>query len=75
MVKITSRALKIGVQSRFYPISTVGFRTFCPENFGQAYCPWSLVVYIWPLGGRWVHLYTFSHLVQGNQIYFQELLP
>ena len=38
MVKITTRALKIGVQSRFYPISTVGFRTFFPENFGQAYC-------------------------------------
>ena len=37
MVKITTRALKIGVQSRFYPISTVGFRTFFPENFGQAY--------------------------------------
>ena len=35
-VKIASRALKIGVQSRFYPISTVGFRTFFPENFGQA---------------------------------------
>ena len=28
MVKITTRALKIGVQSRFYPISTVGFCTF-----------------------------------------------
>ena len=35
MVKITTRALKIGVQSRFNPISTVGFRTFFPENFGQ----------------------------------------
>ena len=33
-------------------------------------CLWSLVVYIWPLGGRWVHLYTFSHLVQGNQIFY-----
>ena len=40
MVKITTRALKIGVLSRFYPISTVGFRTFSPENFGQAY--WSV---------------------------------
>ena len=38
VVKITTRALKIGVQSRFYPISTVGFRTFFLENFGQAYC-------------------------------------
>ena len=38
MVKITTRALKIGVQSRLYPISIVGFRTFFPENFGQAYC-------------------------------------
>ena len=37
MVKITTRALKIGMQSRFYPISTMGFRTFSPENFGQAY--------------------------------------
>ena len=37
MVKITTRALKIGVQSRFYPISTVGFCTFFPENFGQPY--------------------------------------
>ena len=37
MVKITIRALKIGVQLRFYQISTEGFRTFFPENFGQAY--------------------------------------
>ena len=37
MVKITTRALKIGVQSRLYPISTMGFRTFFTENFGQAY--------------------------------------
>ena len=37
VVKMAPRALKIGVQSRFYPISTVGFRTFFPENFGQAY--------------------------------------
>ena len=38
MVKITtSRALKIGVQSRFYPISTVGFSTFSSENLGLAY--------------------------------------
>ena len=38
MIKITPRALKPGVQSHFHPISTVGFRTFFPENFGQAYC-------------------------------------
>ena len=38
MVRNASRKLKFGVQSRFYPISTVGFRTFFPENFGQAYC-------------------------------------
>ena len=38
MVRNASRKLKIGVQSRFYPISTVGFRTFSPENFGQAHC-------------------------------------
>ena len=38
MAKIAPRALKIGVQSHFHPISTVGFRTFSPENFGQAYC-------------------------------------
>ena len=31
MVKIAPRALKIGVQSRFYPISTVGFGTFSPK--------------------------------------------
>ena len=39
MVRNASRKLKFGVQSRFYPISTVGFRTFSPENFGQAYWP------------------------------------
>ena len=33
VVEITTRALKIGVQSRFYPISTLGFRTFFPEKF------------------------------------------
>ena len=37
MVKITPRALKIGVQSHFHPISTMGFRTFFRENFGLAY--------------------------------------
>ena len=31
MERNASRKLKIGVQSRFYPISTVGFRTFFPE--------------------------------------------
>ena len=36
VVKITTRALKIGMQTRFDPISTVGCRTFFPENFGQA---------------------------------------
>ena len=46
MVKIAPRALKIGVQSRFYPISTVGFRTFFPENFGQAYCACARSIYI-----------------------------
>ena len=40
MVRNASRKLKFGVQSHFYPISTVGFRTFSPENFGQAY--WSV---------------------------------
>ena len=38
MVKIATRALKIGVQSPFGPISTVGTRTFFPKKFGQAYC-------------------------------------
>ena len=37
MVRNASRKLKFDVQSRFYPISTVGFRTFPPNNFGQAY--------------------------------------
>ena len=37
VVKITTRVLKIGVQSHFHPISTVGFHTVFPENFGQAY--------------------------------------
>ena len=37
VVKMAPRALKIGVQSHFHPISTVGFRTFFLENFGLAY--------------------------------------
>ena len=44
MVKITTRALKIGVQSRFYPISTLGFRTFFSENFGLAYYTGSIEI-------------------------------
>ena len=35
VIKITTRAIKIGVQLRFYPISTVGFRTFSPENLAK----------------------------------------
>ena len=38
MVKFAIRALKIGVQSPFGPILTVGAPTFFPENFGLAYC-------------------------------------
>ena len=37
VVKIAPRARCAFVQSRFYQISTVGLRTFFPENFGQAY--------------------------------------
>ena len=44
MVKITTRALKIGVQSRFYPISTVRFCTFFPKKFGQAYYVYALMI-------------------------------
>ena len=44
VVKIAPRALKIGEQSRLYPISTVGFRTFFSKNFGQAYCLTPLLV-------------------------------
>ena len=43
MVKITTRALKIGVQSRFYPM---GICTYFPENFGQAYSVQSSFDYI-----------------------------
>ena len=35
MVKIAPRALKIGVRSRFYPISTVGFRTFSLKTLAR----------------------------------------
>ena len=43
MVRITTRALKTGVQTRFYPISTKGFHTFFPKNFGQAYYTYILL--------------------------------
>ena len=59
MVKIATRALKIGVQSPFGPILTVGARTFFPENFGLAYCTVGLAKIFEeksakPHGGNWV---------------------
>ena len=37
------------MQSHFHPISTVGFRTFLPENFGLPY----LIAKVSILGGEW----------------------
>ena len=37
VVRCAAGALKIGVHSPFNSSSTVGFGTFCPKNFGQAY--------------------------------------
>ena len=48
MVKITTRALIIGVQSPFGPISTVGSRTFLPKNFGQAMLTCHYYIATWP---------------------------
>ena len=52
--KIALKALKIGVHTHFHPISTVGFCTFSPENFGQAY--WAVGKY------NFCHICTFSRL-------------
>ena len=68
MVRNASRKLKFGVQSRFYPISTVGFRTFFPENFGQPYC-----AAIGPFTLTPTHFKPYHNMtVQGKKVFLKQ---
>ena len=59
VVRNASRKLKFGVQSRFYQISTVGFRTFFHENFGQAYYT-SVMTYTFSDCDNWLESFDCS---------------